>query len=201
MKKTWHVQSHHADLFPIKKHGKLNINTKSCFYKTLYGDSTLKSNVVAAATTVVRNNRTTLKLNRTQEHMIKKIMLIYTQLYNFTVSYIKKNKVPKNIILDETKLYTLVLSNLPDWLHPKIGRVGNKVSKTNHVLPKHDAKETVFEVSRAYKTAITNQNKGNIKQFRLRHRRCAKRCTITISKNSVTESGNSFWFTYLGSRR
>lgn len=135
-------------------------------------------------------------------------METYRQLYNLTISN-RSKFINKGFMMSYHKIRTLIQN---DYLPQKINLLNQihltddlteiqltKKKQKKYKVPAHSIWNAVNDVTKAFKTAKANKDAGNIKSFRLRHKKQSSPTrTFVIEPISFSGSKNGFCITELG---
>jgi putative transposase len=152
-------------------------------------------------TTTLRAER--IDLFPTPEQKVKLLdwLETYRRLYNLTITH-RSKFMNKGNMIGYHKLRTIIQrgylpnSNLHKEIHklylPASDRLKNKV-------PAHCIWNAIHDVCKSFKTAKANKDAGNIKSFRLRHKKQSNpKRTLVIEPKSFSTVKNGFAITALG---
>lgn len=140
-------------------------------------------NVVSTDKSIIRCNQIIIKPTKSQRNILYTWFNIYRFIYNYTVSFTRQNINKSFISL----------------------RKDVKASFTNRQryyiqsCPVHIIDEAIHDVVKAYKTCKSNKKAGNIRQFRLRHKK--QKCpieTMAIPSEYFSKKDNAFVKSKLG---
>lgn len=144
-------------------------------------------------------------------------METYRQLYNLTISnrmrfidkgfmmkyenmrtIVQKDYIPSKINLLNQIYFTENLTDIKFTI--KKGRNGNPDKRHNcYKLPAHSIWNAINDVKKAFDSAKGNKDAGNIKSFRLRHKKKSNPVrTFVLEPSAFAKSKNAFAFNMLG---
>ena len=127
---------------------------------------------------IIRCSKISIKPNQKQRNLLKSWLDIYRQIYNFTVKYFRKHK-----ICGQYKARDIIRKKITQtpilWCLIKQSEI-----------PLHTCNNAIFDVVKAYETAMINLKAGNIKYFRLRYKKITKSThTLVFEPNTFNKIG------------
>lgn len=120
---------------------------------------------------VLRCAQITIKPSQTQRAILKSWLEVYRRIYNLTVKYFRKHR-----ICGKYKAQDLIDYKIDNDANLKSLRILIEKTKT----PKHTRNNAIFDVVKAYETAMKNLKAKNIKFFRLRYKKLSKPTQILV---------------------
>lgn len=135
---------------------------------------------------VLRSDKIEIYPTKKQKIILRKWFDIYRWCYNKTILHIRK--YPNNI-----NFY-----NLRKQIKSKFTNKQIQIIK-NSKIPSHTIDNAINDVVKAYKSAFSNKNNGNIKKFKLRTKKYKHpKQTITLEASAFSKKYNTFSLRTLG---
>lgn len=157
-----------------------------------------------AETSELRSIHIEIYPNTDQKIKLLKWMETCRKVYNLTITNRHKLMNDKGYMLSYTKMRTLIQTEyLPKEisLSKDIYKVFplKSTGQQKYNLPSHCAWQAINDVNKAFVSAKSNKDAGNIKSFRLRHKKPSNpKRTLVLEQNMFSVKQNAFNITLLG---
>lgn len=192
---TFTVSTEHATKFWIPSNGNINhmdhIESNSWFdiLQSDCTDNILEKDVIMTDDHIIRSQKICIHPTPEQKDFLLKWCDIYRYVYNQTIHYIRKNPDVKiNFISLRAIMKIQLKDNISMW----------KIIQDSKI-PIHTLDNAIHDVCKAYKTAFSNKNNGNISHFLLKYKKMTNlKQTITIEGSAFSKTKNTFCTKVLG---